>query len=130
LSGLAVLVLMFVGIMSLSSDRAFGGPDLGGWLCVSGVICLIAWGIAVLVLHFTSIRPSEITAISITLQGAHPEFVRAYETGWAVPPVLPEEAARERWRPSERQPAEDERYRRPEDATRLPPPEEVQEDAP
>jgi hypothetical protein len=94
LSGLVVLVLMFFGIVYLSSDRAFGGPDLGGWLCIGGVVCLIAWGTVVIVLHFTSIRPSEITATSITLQGVHPEFVRAFETGWAAPPALPEEAAR------------------------------------
>jgi hypothetical protein len=123
LGGLVILLAVYVLLVNLTTDRDLGG-EYRGWLCPGGLTGLVAWAVMVVVFHFTSIRPSEITATSITLRGFSPEFVRVYEEVWAAYPDLPEDAVRERWQSRRPAPEGDDRFCPPEEATRLPPPED------
>jgi hypothetical protein len=67
-----------VGVM-LGLDA---GPDSGGSAIVGVVVMLclfllVAWLVVLLVLHFTSIRSTEVTDDTLTLTGLHEGFVRA-----------------------------------------------------
>lgn len=113
------------GVMDAASRR--GAADFSQWFCVGTVVFLLLWVLLAAELQLTSIRATKVTDHSVHLTGVSEEFVRAWELGGDVRPDL-DEAARQHWQPHGRRPAEekDDRYRGPDDGTRLAPSEDVQ----
>jgi hypothetical protein len=96
---LALLLVGFVAWTAVINDQGPRGDDeLSGPLCLGWVALLVVWIIGAVIAQVTSIRPREITDVSITLLGVSPEFVRAYDEEWRGVPRLPlDDLAREHW---------------------------------
>jgi hypothetical protein len=79
LPALLIAIIGAVIVMS-EADRAAGpGSNVAALICPLVAILFLGWLVLILVLQYTSIRPTEITDNSITLTGLSEEFVRAVE---------------------------------------------------
>jgi hypothetical protein len=129
-----LLFFLGLGVLTIAvwSEEGNMAPleGLGGLLCVSTLVGLVAWLIVAALLQSASIRPTEITDHGITLVGVSKEFVNAYREKQDVIGRI-DDLARERWgrgRPGPSRPAEDsDRVRPDEDEPRRAPPDAFQE---
>jgi hypothetical protein len=95
-----LLFFLALGILTIAvmSDQDNTAPleGLGGLLCVSTLVGLVAWLIVAAVLQSAAIRPTEITNHGITLVGVSKAFVDTYREKQDVIGRI-DRAARERW---------------------------------
>lgn len=130
-----LIVLGFLAMIAM--DDRNGRNSASGFLCFATFVGLVIWLIAAGILQSTSIRPSEITDHSITLQGVSREFIRVYREEQHPSPELLDQAARELWsqravrrRPADRRSTEASENIRPPDEESPRTPDTFQEGTP
>jgi hypothetical protein len=80
-----IVLLVFGGLIAAAAISDYlgyrnNGGALFGVACPAGIVALLAWLVAAIVLWLIPIRPTEITDNAITLTGVSPAFVEALET--------------------------------------------------
>jgi hypothetical protein len=131
----ALLAIVFGTFIATVDNK--GNDSLLGYVCGGWVILMIGWIALACVVHYTSIRPKEITDISITLASVSEQFAEAYEAEEARRPSTDrlDELARDRWEEgrrrasaNRRRTSDPDRVRRPdEDEGRRSPPDAYRE---
>jgi hypothetical protein len=80
--GFFLTAILVLGVFIIASVWASQKPHsiadtVFGLTCPAGIVALLGWLIAAIVLRLNTIRPSEITDNSITLVSVSPKYVRA-----------------------------------------------------
>jgi hypothetical protein len=103
----ALILLSFLGLIGLVVSTVVLAPtpmkeETTALLFIGGVVGFLAWLVFAVVLHVGTIRPTEITRYSITLEGVAPEFKEAVQASRrASLPNLDRDVG-EHWDPSGR----------------------------
>jgi hypothetical protein len=126
----ALLLLTFLGLIVLAIGGAVVLPEHGqkGMVLVIGCVTgLIAWVILAVIVQNGTVRPSEITDNSITLQSVAPEFRDAMQEPRRGRHDLDREAS-ERWNKRRERRNEGDRYKDDEPSRRVRPPDDRYQD--
>lgn len=104
LLGLLALGGVFMIVAMAASDKGSGDNPVFAFLCVGWLVLMVGWLILAVVVQSTTIRPSEITDMSIRLTSVSEVFAETCKEESPRARANLDWAARERWNDGQRRP--------------------------